>query len=111
MPTLGKAAARTALPQPPRTSQNVPMNSAPYFFIFSGSSFARGLSCATLLQGNGGKRKEILGSVVVVPFDVRQALACRSSATKLKFVGHYFETARENTHRMRQPPSIRVVTR
>src|SRR4026207_2356231 len=28
MPTLGKAAASTALPQPPSTSQNVPMNSA-----------------------------------------------------------------------------------
>src|SRR4029079_12660349 len=28
MPTAGKAAARTALPQPPSTSQNVPINSA-----------------------------------------------------------------------------------
>ena len=28
MPTSGKAAASTALPQPPSTSQNVPMNSA-----------------------------------------------------------------------------------
>jgi hypothetical protein len=28
MPTSGKAAARTALPQPPRTSQKVPRNSA-----------------------------------------------------------------------------------
>src|SRR6185503_6416405 len=28
MPTFGKAAASTALPQPPSTSQNVPMNSA-----------------------------------------------------------------------------------
>src|SRR6185436_12452700 len=28
IPTSGKAAASTALPQPPRTSQNVPMNSA-----------------------------------------------------------------------------------
>ena len=28
MPTLGKAEVSTALPQPPRTSQKVPMNSA-----------------------------------------------------------------------------------
>src|SRR5258708_37954164 len=33
MPTFGKAAASTALPQPPRTSQNVPTNSAASFFI------------------------------------------------------------------------------
>src|SRR6516164_2568651 len=32
MPRLGKAAARTALPQPPSTSQNVPKNSAPQRF-------------------------------------------------------------------------------
>src|SRR6185312_5524446 len=31
IPTFGKAAARTALPQPPSTSQNVPMNSAESF--------------------------------------------------------------------------------
>src|SRR5262249_53128814 len=31
MPTLGNAAASTALPHPPRTSQNVPKNSAPSF--------------------------------------------------------------------------------
>ena len=29
----GKAAARTALPQPPKTSQNVPMNSASIRFL------------------------------------------------------------------------------
>jgi hypothetical protein len=28
IPTFGKAAANTALPQPPKTSQNVPINSA-----------------------------------------------------------------------------------
>ena len=28
MPTSGNAAASTALPQPPKTSQNVPINSA-----------------------------------------------------------------------------------
>ena len=33
MPTFGNAAARTALPHPPRTSQNVPRNSALYCFI------------------------------------------------------------------------------
>jgi hypothetical protein len=33
MPTLGKAAANTALPHPPRTNQNVPKNSAVYFCI------------------------------------------------------------------------------
>jgi len=32
-PTSGKAAARSALPQPPNTSQKVPINSAKYFFI------------------------------------------------------------------------------
>src|SRR5690348_18347250 len=31
MPTSGNVAASTALPQPPRTSQNVPMNSADSF--------------------------------------------------------------------------------
>src|SRR3954462_6345808 len=31
MPTFGKAAASTALPHPPSTSQNVPMNSADSF--------------------------------------------------------------------------------
>src|SRR5690606_19639610 len=34
MPTSGKAAASTALPQPPSTSQKVPKNSAAYFFMF-----------------------------------------------------------------------------
>src|SRR5690606_12987434 len=34
MPTSGNPAAITALPQPPSTSQKVPMNSAPYFFRF-----------------------------------------------------------------------------
>jgi hypothetical protein len=29
IPTFGKAAANTALPQPPNTNQNVPKNSAP----------------------------------------------------------------------------------
>ena len=33
MPTFGKAAASTALPQPPSTSQNVPMNSAASRFV------------------------------------------------------------------------------
>ncbi|MBM3785940.1 MAG: transporter substrate-binding domain-containing protein, partial [Acidobacteria bacterium] len=33
MPTSGKAAARTALPHPPKTSQNVPMNSATADFV------------------------------------------------------------------------------
>ena len=33
IPTSGNAAARTALPQPPRTSQNVPINSAPIFLV------------------------------------------------------------------------------
>src|SRR5258708_18776601 len=31
IPTWGNAAGRTALPHPPRTNQNVPMNSAPSF--------------------------------------------------------------------------------
>src|SRR4051794_10873198 len=34
IPTSGNAAASTALPQPPRTSQNVPIASATYFFAF-----------------------------------------------------------------------------
>src|SRR6202789_4357397 len=33
IPTWGKAAARTALPHPPSTSQNVPMNSAASFLV------------------------------------------------------------------------------
>ncbi|MNC64974.1 hypothetical protein D3C81_2042370 [compost metagenome] len=32
IPTLGNAAASTALPQPPSTSQKVPINSAAYGF-------------------------------------------------------------------------------
>src|SRR4051812_49297742 len=35
MPTLGKAAENTALPQPPKTRTNVPMNSATSFRITS----------------------------------------------------------------------------
>jgi hypothetical protein len=38
---LGKAAASTALPQPPNTSQKVPKNSAKNFFI--NRSFVLGL--------------------------------------------------------------------
>ncbi|GAA3848475.1 hypothetical protein GCM10022626_18010 [[Pseudomonas] carboxydohydrogena] len=34
MPTCGKAAARTALPQPAKVSQKVPISSAAYFFEF-----------------------------------------------------------------------------
>src|SRR5437868_3548692 len=34
IPTCGKAAARTALPQPANVSQNVPIASAVYFFAF-----------------------------------------------------------------------------
>ena len=33
MPTSGNAAANTALPHPPSTSQNVPSASAAYFVI------------------------------------------------------------------------------
>jgi hypothetical protein len=33
IPVFGKVAARTALPQPPRTNQKVPMNSATSFLI------------------------------------------------------------------------------
>src|SRR6476660_2407101 len=33
IPIFGKAAASTALPQPPKTSQNVPMNSASALFF------------------------------------------------------------------------------
>ena len=33
MPSPGKAAASTALPQPPKTSQKVPMNSATALFV------------------------------------------------------------------------------
>src|SRR5882672_2852630 len=46
IPRSGKAADRTALPQPPSTSQNVPRNSAPYAFKgpsaenFSGGAFS-----------------------------------------------------------------------
>jgi hypothetical protein len=34
MPTCGNAAAITALPQPAKVSQNVPIASAAYFFAF-----------------------------------------------------------------------------
>src|SRR5260370_30885538 len=34
MPTCGNAAAMTALPQPAKVSQNVPIASAAYFFAF-----------------------------------------------------------------------------
>src|SRR5262245_38874947 len=34
MPTWGKPAAITALPHPPKVSQNVPMASAASFFVF-----------------------------------------------------------------------------
>src|SRR6185436_8248227 len=47
MPTSGKAAASTALPQPPRTSQNVPMNSA--------DSFANMPHLCLLLEGVRGR--------------------------------------------------------
>src|SRR5687767_6242179 len=40
MPTCGKAAASTALPQPPSTSQNVPIASAAYFLPFMNDSLA-----------------------------------------------------------------------
>jgi len=33
IPTCGKPAAMTALPQPAKVSQNVPMASAAYFFV------------------------------------------------------------------------------
>src|SRR6185369_13587840 len=33
IPTFGNAAANTALPHPPRTSQNVPINSAVHRFV------------------------------------------------------------------------------
>src|SRR5690348_393248 len=36
MPTCGKPAAITALPHPPKVSQNVPMASAASFFVFMG---------------------------------------------------------------------------
>jgi len=34
IPTPGKPAANTALPQPPKTNQNVPMNSARFFSCY-----------------------------------------------------------------------------
>lgn len=34
IPTSGNAAAKMALPQPAKTSQKVPMNSAMYFFMW-----------------------------------------------------------------------------
>jgi hypothetical protein len=38
IPTFGNAAAKTALPQPPSTSQKVPMNSATVRFVNDMSS-------------------------------------------------------------------------
>src|ERR1700692_301815 len=41
IPTCGNAAAMTALPQPAKVSQNVPIASAAYFFAFMISSLCR----------------------------------------------------------------------
>jgi hypothetical protein len=43
MPTSGKAAARTALPQPPKTSQAVSRNSAASFLVIADSFMGRDL--------------------------------------------------------------------
>jgi hypothetical protein len=43
IPSSGNAAARTALPQPPRTRQNVPKNSAINYFLFLTNSLIRGI--------------------------------------------------------------------
>src|ERR1700682_2339165 len=48
MPTCGNAAAITALPQPAKVSQNVPIASAAYFFVFMISS----LCCPKNGQGS-----------------------------------------------------------
>jgi hypothetical protein len=42
MPTCGNAAAITALPQPAKVSQNVPIASAAYFFAFMAFSYRFG---------------------------------------------------------------------
>jgi hypothetical protein len=45
MPTFGKPAASIALPHPPKTSQNVPINSAKFFFsLFFLFSYSFGFS-------------------------------------------------------------------
>src|SRR5208282_2274315 len=53
MPTLGKAAARTALPHPPSTNQNVPKNSAPYCFICSSFQLTRATATGQITQNRG----------------------------------------------------------
>src|SRR5437016_5954940 len=48
MPISGNFAASTALPQPPNTSQKVPMNSAPSFFD---SGMTSSPACRRVLRG------------------------------------------------------------
>src|SRR5262245_48654450 len=60
IPTLGNAADRTALPQPPKTSQKVPMNSA---------ARRRGISISPFIGGGTARRAP--GSAHPAPFDER----------------------------------------
>src|SRR6476619_7491756 len=50
MPTCGKPAAMTALPHPAKVSQNVPIASAAYFFVFM---WASPLICCRDAQNSG----------------------------------------------------------
>src|SRR5882672_12067725 len=78
MPTFGNAAASTALPQPPRTSQKVPTNSATGFFTVFSSDL------------RGGRRLEVQRSRAH-----HAGLRCRACArlsrhgTALSPVGRY----------------------
>src|SRR3569833_1507152 len=86
MPTLGNAAAITALPQPPSTSQNVPKNSA-------------------------ARRLE---SGMVVPDSFRflktdaPCLARRARTIRRRSVSVYLSTARSNSHVARGEPVNRL---
>ena len=64
MVILGNAAAKTALPHPPRTSQKVPTNSAPYFYILLFFALLIGVpNCAYMVSA----RKPISGIGSVQP--------------------------------------------
>src|ERR1039457_5568966 len=81
IPTFGMPAARTALPQPPKTSQKVPMNSAM-------ALFAKGIAVSFSASAIGVTARR-LGTILPTPADytigsAEQAAGCDhgQSATK-----------------------------
>ena len=99
MPSSGKPAARTALPQPPKTSQNVPMASAKSFFCITFlPPWAVNRSC----KGTPGRRQVNWKlQVRLRPTYAAGARGCR---------GHLFRRgkARRNEKRPGEPDLFRV---